>query len=60
MKPGVPQWRIWTVTLLAALWGILGISVARRGDWPITALCAALFLWNAYQLWTFTRKPGQK
>ena len=59
MKPDVPPWRVWLVTLLAALWGLLGLYTARRADWPVAALCAVLFAWNAYQLWQFTRGGGK-
>lgn len=57
MKPVVPAWRVWLVTLLAALWGILALATAQRRDWSVFALCAVLFAWNAYQLWLFTRRP---
>ncbi|AFZ66183.1 hypothetical protein Deipe_0593 [Deinococcus peraridilitoris DSM 19664] len=43
--------------LLAALWGVLAISTARQENWPFFALCSVMFLWNAYQLWLYTRKP---
>lgn len=57
MKPNIPAWRIWLVTLLAALWGIFAITTARQEQWSVFALCLVLFLWNVYQLWLFTRKP---
>lgn len=57
MKFNVPTWRVWLVTLLAALWGIFAITMGTRGEWAVFALCAVMFLWNVFQLWTFTRRP---
>jgi membrane protein YdbS with pleckstrin-like domain len=64
VKPDIPKWRVWFSTILACLWGILAIDAARRalrtdmqGDWGLFALCIVLFLWNVWQLWTFTRRP---
>ncbi|WP_045233923.1 hypothetical protein [Deinococcus pimensis] len=64
MRPDIPAWRVWLVTILAILWGVLAIDASRRAlrsgaqnDWMLFGLCALLFIWNVWQLWTFTRRP---
>ncbi|PYE56340.1 hypothetical protein [Deinococcus yavapaiensis] len=55
MKFNVPAWRVWLVTAIAALAGMLGISAGLKEQWPVAILAAVLLLRNAYQLWVFTR-----
>ena len=57
MKFNVPVWRVWLVTAIAALAGMLAISAGLREQWPVPLLALALLLRNVFQLWLFTRRP---
>ena len=56
MPPAAPPWRVYLVAVLIAVWAILAVRTGSRGNWIICGLCLLMMAFNAYQLWTFTRR----
>lgn len=50
-----PAWRVWLVTALVALWGVLALRFAQRGELVMAGLCALLMIVNGITLWRLTR-----